>query len=451
MIAMSKLEMVKYIQDALYTKIEYMGLGDISYKDAFIKYKERMNELEDINVEYYNTMNRVYDSYLLFKMFSFQEDFLLNKDDFIFSNDLKLFENECKYYSGEKVPIKRVIQCIRNAFNHPDDDAFNISKNGKNFEIKIDDVRTSKDIKKGKRVTPLHIRFNFDYLFNLYNFISKKQKNIMYLGFNIPDDFNIESDDLYNEVEKIYFTHYYFNRKLTDEEMAILKKSEPNESNRVNNSEEAKELLNEIALCKNFYFTEEQKKKMAKTIKQNRKKNPDILKIDSLFVQELLKTIPIPTLKTEVFIHDLSIQKSILEKSNCSFKNFLDIYRENANKMQDRDMFHSYNNMLDVDIMVKYPSILYIDSVINFLCDDEIININGQEYKKKGIRNSLSHGRWYISDSGDIMLFDADTRNINDYNLRSIGKININAFVNWANDYIEKKQTNNKKYMYELK
>ena len=34
-------------------------------------------------------------------------------------------------------------------------------------------------------------------------------------------------------------------------------------------------------------------------------------------------------------------------------------------------------------------------------------------------------------------MFDADPKNIQDYNLEFVGKINIYAFENWANTFVE--------------
>ena len=92
---------------------------------------------------------------------------------------------------------------------------------------------------------------------------------------------------------------------------------------------------------------------------------------------------------------------------------------------------------MDGEFVAAIPFVMYIDSVITHCCEDEYIQINNQRYKTEKIRNSLVHGRWYITADNCIILYDADPRNINDYNLEFIGKINISSFIEWSDNYIE--------------
>lgn len=108
-----------------------------------------------------------------------------------------------------------------------------------------------------------------------------------------------------------------------------------------------------------------------------------------------------------------------------------------------------YKDIIDSEFIQAYPIITYIDAVVTHYCSDEIIKINGIEYSKEKIRNSLAHGRWFISNNQEIVLFDADPRNINDYNLELIGIISVYSFEKWAINYMESsKKENNETKIY---
>ena len=64
-------------------------------------------------------MQRVYANYIYLKYFSFLEDFLLNKDDYLSNNDLNGLENNCTFFTNPNgITNKRIVQLIRDAFNH---------------------------------------------------------------------------------------------------------------------------------------------------------------------------------------------------------------------------------------------------------------------------------------------------------------------------------------------
>jgi len=87
--------------------------------------------------------------------------------------------------------------------------------------------------------------------------------------------------------------------------------------------------------------------------------------------------------------------------------------------------------------------LIYIDSVVMHYCTDDQIEIAGRVYYKNKIRNAFAHGRWYVTQDNKIIMYDADPRNINDYNLEFVRRIDIGLFKQWADEYMEKAKKHN--------
>lgn len=445
MISMSKLDMVKYLRDCAYSRNEYFLKGNIGFLKAFYNFKYMNNQLEDFNDEYFVTMNRVFSAYTFFRMFSIHEDFFLNKDDYINSKDLENFKHNCTFYLGKNVTTKRIIQSVRNSFNHDvDENTFNISKNGKNFEIYLPNTRTQSEINKGKTPKPLHIRFNIDYIKDLWGLIYDSGRNIMSLKYKIPEDFDIKSKNLFDELDKVIICRNYFPKKLTEEEMNTAYNKTNFKKLFNEGNEKTDELINKKAIIKEFKFDTDQKEKIIKTVNQIKKDNPNILDYYPYYINIFNSVSAIPSIKQIGFEINYTTQNILVEYPMVTFDNYAEGLYQQSQKEKNVHLYYYYDHFIDGDYSGTYPFMLYVDSVINHLCDDEIINIDGVDYKRNKLRNSLSHGRWYITANEEIAFFDADTRNINDQNLRSIGKIKKESLVRWANEYIEQKELSEK-------
>lgn len=163
--------------------------------------------IEDITEEYYKKMLRIYRSYNQFKEFSIIEDFLLNRDDYLSNNDLEEIEKYCYFKTKpSNISNKKIVQLIRDAFNHNDQvgtEKFKISENGKYFEIKFKDVRTDKEKLANLPQKTIIIKLDNNCLFNISRIISEKKQNVLFLSYDIPDDFNIYADNLDRELDKI--------------------------------------------------------------------------------------------------------------------------------------------------------------------------------------------------------------------------------------------------------
>lgn len=443
-----------------------VGLGKI-----FDKYMMDNNRYEDCNIDYYDRMRRVYVWYSWFRAFSFVEDYLLNRDDFISNNDLNDIEGEAIIYTNRNgITNKRIVQLIRNAFNHNDDSDFErmkLSVNGKYCEVEFRDIRTDNEKANGVAVRPFRMKFNVDYLMRLTRRINKEKLNALFVSFNIPDDFDILSNDLVKELDKVKFVHYYFPRKLPHDVVLQLNDLSKVSGDDIDEIKRKSALLHEFAKEQNhsvveYQLTSEQKNKLISMIKQ--------YKVNSLFGEQELKDntnfymyyllrriIPVPLLKHELFEQQVLIAGNYFLDTEIGYCGIIDRARNIVNGVipENYDQIDTeiHNALLkkfetnaskarflmdiiDGDFYTVFPIISYIDSVVTLYCKDDVIKIDGVSYEKEKLRNSFVHGRWYISSDTDIVMFDADPRNINDYNLEFVGKISIGKFKMWADSYM---------------
>ena len=218
-------------------------------------------------------------------------------------------------------------------------------------------------------------------------------------------------------------------------------------------------LSSSISAPVKFDLTVEQKKKLESYIQRYRKQNPDFLEqdINNVMFYFLIKVIPVPLLKDWILDNQIlfceRFMEDVNETQNSILKNVHGILRGNnpfnpndsfdqetfelINKRKPVDNLRFFKDLLDGEMTAGIPIITYIDSVITHCCKEETINIGGIDYSVEKIRNSFAHGRWYITVDNSIMMYDADPRNIQDYNLEFVGRIDVGAFEEWADIFIE--------------
>lgn len=474
MVSMTKETMVQYLKDYAYIQNFVIKNRKNSIYEEFIKYMISSGRYEDATRDYYDKMQRVYANYIYLKYFSFLEDFLLNKDDYLSNNDLNGLENNCTFFTNPKgITNKRIVQLIRDAFNHNDEqdfEKFKMSVNGRYFQIEFKDIRTNKEIEKNIPVKPFIMKFNVEYLINVYNVITNKRQNLLFVSFDIPEDFNIYSDDLDSELDKIIIVHYYFKNKLPKEVIDKFNdfsktKGYTNEE-LLERSKQMHEYAKSLGDCVEYRLTHEQKNKIKSLITRYKKYYPDLLKqdINTVMFYFLYKEIPIPALKNRLIDNQIILLSYYMDW-NLSLEEILNrvvriVNEEEIPKSYDEidKMIHEginsknkvfqmrlFKDMLDGEFIQVFPLVMYIDAVITHCCTDEEICIDNVTYSKRKIRNCLVHGRWFVSANNEIVMFDADPRNVNDYKLEYIGKISVDSFVDWANNYMKSYGKENKK------
>lgn len=472
-ISMSKETMIKYLRD--YASLLYMVMKNPEKRIGSLfdlnMYKEC--RLQDDTREYYDTMRRVYSDYIFFKKFSIIEDFLLNRDDYLNNNELSGIETDCQIIEApSNLTNKKIIQLIRNAFNHnnsEDMDRFKISVNGRYFEIEFKDIRTLKEIENNIPPKPVKIKFNANYLSKVNNIINEKRQNQFIISFDIPNDFDFYSDNLNVELDKISVKHYHFPKKMTKSEIERFNKLMDTKNlsyeELISRSDELHDFAKTISEPTLFNLNYEQKKKIISLIERYKKMYPDLLK-DNMYAMMyyfLEKVIPVPSFKNQILSTQLILSESYLSDVDLSLKEILnrvsliidekgkkETYDEidceihdEISKTKKSFQIGLYNDMLDGEIISLIPLIMYIDSVITHYCIDNEITIDGITYSTEKIRNSFAHVRWFVDENLNLVMYDADPKNINCYNLECVGKINIESFVMWADEYVSEKYKNN--------
>lgn len=453
MIAMTKFEMVRYLKDYANIRCLMMQQPEEQIGIIFDKYMQSSGRFEDDTREYYDRMRRVYMIYNMMKKFSYLEDFLLRDDNFINNNDLDEIIPENTYSTNMgSVSKKKILQLIRDGFNHNDSndvDRFKISKNGKYVEI---------EFLRG----PVKMKFSIQQIFDIYNNMTTHRQNNLSLSFDIPEDFDINSDNLYEELNKIKFVHYYFTDKLPDS--IIQQFNQIGDTKGLTNeellqrSEMFHNLSSSISAPVKFDLTDNQKKKIISYIDRYKKMYPQWLDddINAVMFYFLRKVVPVPLLKDQLIDHQLIMCERFMEdvyetygqtvkETSSSFEGKNPFKPDDSFDQETFEMLNNmtparkrdfYKDMLDGEMTALIPVVTYIDSVVTHCCNGETIQIDDIDYNAETIRNSFAHGRWYITTDNSIMMYDALPKNIYDYDLRPIGKIDIENFESWADDYV---------------
>lgn len=477
MISMSKEKMIKYLRDYASLLYRMMHNPEKRIGTLFDIYMFQEGRTQEGTREYYDTMRRVYSDYILFKEFSIIEDFLLNRDDYLNNNELSGIETDCQIIEAPSgLTNKKIVQLIRNAFNHNNSDdieRFKISVNGRYFEIEFKDIRTSKEIENNIPQKPVKIKFNTKYLFKVNDIINKKRQNQFIISFNISEDFNFYSENLDKELDKVSVRHYHFQRKMPREMVEKF-----NELSNIQGlsyeelkvrSDELHDFAETISEPITYNLTQEQKKKVISLIQRYKKMYPGLL-VDSMYQMMyyfLSKVIPVPNFKYQMFLRQLLISEGYLcdvDLSQQEILNRISLVIKEQDKPKNYDEIDSeihelllksnnsfkydlYNDMLDGEITALVPLIMYVDAVITHYCNDDQIIIDNISYTTEKIRNSFAHVRWFVDENLNLIMYDADPKNINSYNLDYVGKINIQSFVMWADEYVtvKNKNKNNRK------
>ena len=463
MISMSKFDMVQYLKNYANLMKRVVHNQESSFYDLFDTYMSESGESLNNCTEYYVRMCRVYQLYLFMKSYSYLEDFLLNRDDFLNNNTLSTI-NPKNAYSTEinKLTSKRILQLIRNAFNHNNEideiDRFKISPNAKNIEIEFLGVPHIDNATRAVRM-----KFDFTQIVELYIEMSEKRQNCLSISFELPANFDINADNLREQLGRIKFVHYYFRNKLTESEINALNSFSNTAGKTLEEIEQLSIDFNNLSSSLGdtavYSLTEEQADRLYEYIKAYRETNPENFKEDwePAIYYYLERLIPVPLLKEGLITNQLIFCERFVQDTERNLRQTLNEVLEILNGNNPYSLKDVYNqetlkifagrtrgenigflrDILNASFSAVFPAIMYIDAVVTHCCkNNEIITIDGVDYLADRVRNSLVHGRWYISTDNCIELFDADPRNINDYNLTFVGKINLNSFESWADNYV---------------
>lgn len=465
MISMSKYEMVQYLKD--YSMLSYLMIHNSKETIGvlFDNYMIKSKRYNCDNIEYYDRMRRTFQIYVIMKIFSFTEDYLLNQDNFLNDNDLNDIIPDHTYTTNlDGLSKKKIIQLIRNGFNHNNDsdkvDRFKISKNAKNIEIEFLKIKRS----SGK-FEPVKMKLSTENLLSIYNDMTLNRQNILSVSFDIPEDFDMNSNDLYHELSKIRFVHYYFTSKLSKETIKKFNDIEnaikSTRDDILKYSELFNHLSSELGECVSYGLNDDQKRKLVHYLSSYKKCYNFYTTDDknAVLFYFLSNVIPIAGMKLRTLYNQIFISERFMLDVDVSFSKIVDqvasitlnginpfdfedswdqdTYNMMAN--QKNTINHSiFRDILDGETFSGLPLIMYIDAVVTQCCKPgETIDIDGNSYPIEKIRNSLAHGRWFLTTNMYICFYDANTRNVNDYKLEFVAKLRIESLIKWADQYLD--------------
>lgn len=466
MISLEKREIAKYLRDYAMLAEQMRYNPTTSMYTVFAINMLASGRYDDCNQEYFDKMLRVYSFYTELKIFSFYEDLqmdYINENDLLF-DDIKnaIFVNpqDSKCFSK-----KQVIRYIRNAFNHSDGEKelYSISVNGRFLSISLKDTEPK----------PFNIKLDIIQLNEIRKCLVASGRNLLLAGFEIDPSFDISSQDLYFELDKIKYKHYYFNKKITPD---TLRKIGEILSTKINKEEELSEKINSIDEAikneKNFvrYFDlmPEQKEKIYDSFKVIRGLHKqgkfEALGDDYLrFCMHsiLNKTVPLGMYHTEQITYELIFAMWYAREGNMSLahakeeiKKVYTTYGESDKSQVENKNFSEfrYDMMLgiyndrnekerlrvidsDTESQIIYPLMMYLGFLLDNLCDQETIVIGKKSYEKEKLRNSIVHGRWFIGKGRIIHFYDCPIGNSNDYNFDFHEAISAYDLKEWGENY----------------
>lgn len=475
MISMTKNEIANYLRD-------YSNLIELihrnpqkSIQQLFQEFVISNNRFEDNNIEYFTRMVRCYGLYVLLKIFSYYEDLQIDKlieDNLNFDEikeDIFVNKEDSKYFSK-----KLIIKFIRNAFNHSEGDKelYKISKNGRYLEINLS-LNDYVDKNGNRKIpVPFHIKINLEQLGIINNALIEAGQNLLMTDFVYDKSFNIENNDPVDEIKKVKFRHYYFNKKIPMEILDKLYKIGNVED--IDDQSRKKKILqinetiqNEKYSVKLFPLDEFQQKRGVEyllVIKKLMKKAKSTLG-DNYFQNMinycLSKLIPLGMYRYEQQRYEYLFSVMYIQDFNTSFENIQDelikiSFYHSKGITQTSDIANRritcINDIWKTDAQKQllgifstdresrliYPLMSYIDFIINNLSNDEYLIIQNQSISRERIRNSLVHGRWYVSCNNNIELYDCPNGNENDYNFDFHVTLNIKELEKTAEEIFEK-------------
>ena len=135
MITMSKDLVSNYLCYYAHFQEKFIERRKMSFIDSFKWFTKANNRAELLDTNFINEMIKIYNFYVNFRMYSIEEDFFLNRDNNISNEDLDTFVHNCTFYDKpNNITNKRILEIVRNAFNHSLGSNLIVSQNCKNFE-----------------------------------------------------------------------------------------------------------------------------------------------------------------------------------------------------------------------------------------------------------------------------------------------------------------------------
>jgi len=470
---LTKKEIAKYLHDYYVLSNLMVDCSCVNLETLFAGYFTSEGRYNECTEEYYKTMRNVASMFLMLKIFSFSEDYLIdylneNEIDFI-KEDIFKNKEDAKYFCSKK----KLLMYIRNAFNHSEGEKqlYSISKDGKYLYI---------NLKNTKEKHPLNLQLDMEQLVKISEALLKAKHNLFIFSPLVKDDFNLESDNLYSELDKIEFRYYYFPKKISTNTLentdSVLKRDITNDIERKKKSEDFKSCFaNENYQVKNFTLEHEHKVKFC--MEYIKLKNLiESKKIDNLptfshdreyYIHYILKRcFPLGSLHYDTLNLEHQFVECFLQDLSISYSAYLDKMGNIYNEIKDDSLCEYYKdiddyfrrfyntptkkcNLLldsnDIEIKKDLSMAIYLGYIVDTLIDDEEIEIEGCNYSREKLRDSFVHGRWFTTGDGTIEFYDGMGKNKNYCTFDWHESININDLKMWGENIYKTKLISQKK------
>lgn len=433
MISLTKEEIAKYLKDYSFMSESIRNNPDMKIGALYRNYMLNSNRIEEYLNNSFIKMIRVYGLMTEMRLFSFKEDLAI---DYLNNDELDFDEVKEKIFvnpnDARRFSKKQIVRYIRNSVNHSDYDKqlYSISVNGRYIECNLRQTNP-----------PFHVKLNYEQLSKIHDETFKRSHNILMASIDYDSfDFSKPWDD--RNFENLEFVQFYFPKKISFDAIQSLYNTD---FSMCETSREKFEKASEVLIehdCNNFRInrypvTDIQKAKM-KSILENLK-NIDLNKMDinalkSSIEHVLDDTIPLGMYHTDQLYYEQQFAAWFMSDENLSYneilnkiksicngeefvptKNVSDDYNKFDKERYDALHFGINKHILQYTLMtadhksrVMYPISLFLGYIADSLFDEEIITVEGKEYKSEKIRNSFVHGRWYFGTKDMIELYDIE-------------------------------------------
>lgn len=439
-----------------------------SFKNKKIKelYKEVLNErgasLENINNDCL-VMLRVYQIISFLKYFSYYEETFFNSidDSKLDFTKYKKSVNDGGIFvegNGSNFSNKQIILFIRNAFNHNNDpkhSKFNISKNGRFIEFHLRDVRSEKEkISKPNDKKEFYIKISYENFLEMFDIVTKNIESAFVSFYIDGDSIDYTKPNLFdNAVVKRLYLPKKTDLFIIDE---LNKISCEKSSTKLEQIAKAKSLLqlNEEEYIKDFPLDEFQKKDLNKLFqnldfsfmsKNEREQFIDII-IKRYIPHGMEKTVDIRN--NILLLYLFGMDKSYNNISESVTK--ISSQKESVLSDNEKYVLTQLNTNLDIVNfeysfrldMFKHSYINYLFYVLNNF-DDELCltesfgkqisfeenDITDSFTLKEHIRNSLTHGWYFINKNKEFEFYDNINRRVDDYSFYYHATVPVNNLL----------------------
>jgi len=411
----------------------------VLYNEIIFERQQQGMDVSNYDENSYLVMLRIYHIISMLKLFSYYEESFFDSIDnggLDFSNFKKNVKDGGIFVEGNGSGFsnKQIILYIRNAFNHNDDtehSKFNISRNGKYIEVHLQDVRKEEQ----KRIhpddkKPFHIKISYDNFILLFNMMKRKIQNYS-ITFCTSNLGNIAPDSIDDEyIDSLIYNRIVLQKKVPEEVLdAILKIC----STHPLPKDEKLLQINNILLSNGIKFKIEsypldpyQKRAIRLALPTENKFSSMV--IDNLVQKAISNYTPLglekcPNIKNELFFFNffwnpnITYQEFVNSAEKIIFRRTEEM-NDVEKKLTEKRIINAAESITLSNAfyyhMETSPYLTYVAYVIANMYDSnsEII-ING--INREHIRNSMTHGWYFIDEKNNLMLYDNYDRRKNDY------------------------------------